>query len=504
MVEVFISYSQKERGQVAPIAARLADLGVEAWFDKEISAGESFGAVIRAKLKEAKAVLVCWSPEAIQSQWIDAEADYAREVNTYVPVFIAPSALMPPFNRIHTDDLSSWDGSVNDPTWLKLVDRIAKLLGRDGVAAAARAYAAGDDRTLYEFARRYPDEPAARSVWTNAESRHRKEFEGRLEEARSAAAARTARVSAEASDLDARIEATVATFEAWLSDEQRGTATGPKPDPSLLVKRHIPAEERKLREEVAALSSVLAESRVTEEELNAAKAETTRLSEQLAEKSGEVKILRDQINPLSDAAEKEKIGKKELEAAQAEIGRLVEEVAKLKDKGLRAVQETAQGQSQNAARIFEGTERFLPKPRRLDLLLALLVSLSIFFGVWFIRTTSGSYVVSTVVNSIVEIISVVFMSALCFSQNLATKLTCRWRLNLLILFFSIIGLNLVYSTIDLAFILAGSERYVLFWIMRVAAIPGLILSTILATIVAFVIVRSPHRDGVPRQSCGRA
>ncbi len=166
MAEVFISYSQKERGLVAPIAERLAELGVEAWFDKEISAGESFGAVIRARLKEAKAVLVCWSPEAIQSQWVDAEADYAREVNTYVPVFIAPCALMPPFNRIHTDDLSRWDGSAKDPTWLKLVDRVARLLSRDGIAAAARAHAGGDDQTLYEFARRYPDEPAARRVWT--------------------------------------------------------------------------------------------------------------------------------------------------------------------------------------------------------------------------------------------------------------------------------------------------------------------------------------------------
>ncbi len=75
MAEVFISYSQKERALVAPIAARLADLGVEAWFDREISAGESFGAVIRARLKEAKAILVCWSPEAIESKWVDAEAE---------------------------------------------------------------------------------------------------------------------------------------------------------------------------------------------------------------------------------------------------------------------------------------------------------------------------------------------------------------------------------------------------------------------------------------------
>ena len=59
MAEVFISYKREERSLVAPIAAQLAELSVDAWFDREISAGENFGAVIRARLKEAKAVLVC-------------------------------------------------------------------------------------------------------------------------------------------------------------------------------------------------------------------------------------------------------------------------------------------------------------------------------------------------------------------------------------------------------------------------------------------------------------
>ena len=43
---------------VAPIAARLTELGVDAWFDREISAGQSFGAIIRARLDEAKAEII--------------------------------------------------------------------------------------------------------------------------------------------------------------------------------------------------------------------------------------------------------------------------------------------------------------------------------------------------------------------------------------------------------------------------------------------------------------
>jgi hypothetical protein len=146
MTEVFISYSQKDRALVAPIAKCLAELGVDAWYDREISAGERFGAVIRTKLKEAKAVLACWSPEAIESEWVEAEADYARELGTYVPIFVAPCALMPPFNRIHTDDLSKWTGEANDPVWIKLIDRLAKLIGREGVAAAARALPSSDEQ----------------------------------------------------------------------------------------------------------------------------------------------------------------------------------------------------------------------------------------------------------------------------------------------------------------------------------------------------------------------
>ncbi len=50
MAEVFISYSRKDRARIAPIAAGLREIGVDVWYDSEISAGENFSAVIRARL----------------------------------------------------------------------------------------------------------------------------------------------------------------------------------------------------------------------------------------------------------------------------------------------------------------------------------------------------------------------------------------------------------------------------------------------------------------------
>jgi hypothetical protein len=220
VAEVFISYGRKDR----ELAARLVELGIDAWFDCEISSGESFGQVIRAELNEANVVLVCWSPQAIQSQWIDAEADYARGIGTCVPTFVAPCALMPPFNRIHTDDLSNWARSANNPTWLRLVDRISKLLGRDGVAAAAGAYALGDEKALYDFAQCFPEEPAAMRIWRAAEMRRRAEFIARLDEARTAVIARAARSAAQTTDLEARIEATVPAFGGWPANKKRGSS----------------------------------------------------------------------------------------------------------------------------------------------------------------------------------------------------------------------------------------------------------------------------------------
>jgi hypothetical protein len=329
MAEVFISYSQKDRALVAPIAARLAELGVDAWYDREISAGERFGAVIRARLKEAKAVLACWSPEAIESEWVEAEADFARELGTYVPVFVAPCALMPPFNRIHTDDLSKWAGEANDPAWIKLFDRLGKLIGREGVAAAARAFATGDERTLYDFARRYPEEPPARKIWNAAEARHRKHFEQRMVEAKAAA---ETKVNTERTTLAARLKTAAPAFEVWLADEQRGAANGPMPDPIDFIGSAQHDDDHRLREDISALQSALAEAKAKENELGAAKTEIARLSGDLAAlkarealeptEHAEEHRLRDEIVNLQRALDQAKAKAAEFDIAKAEAARL--------------------------------------------------------------------------------------------------------------------------------------------------------------------------------------
>jgi TIR domain len=332
MAEVFISYSQKDRALVAPIATRLAEVGVDAWFDREISAGERFAAVIRAKLKEAKAVLACWSPDAVQSDWVEAEADYARELGTYVPVFVARCSLMPPFNRIHTDDLSKWTGEPSDPTWIKLVERIAKVIGREGVAAAARAVAAGDEQSQYDFARQYPDEPTARKIWKGFESGHREDFARRMAEAKNVA---DERIVSERAAVEACLEEVASAFEIWLRNERRAAADGPMPDPIALIGQN---ESPRLRHEIDSLRRSLAQAKAKERELDGAKSEITGLTQELRAALGKAKATdgdllaaksetRRMSRELDAALEKAKAANGDLLEAKVERAMLSEELA---------------------------------------------------------------------------------------------------------------------------------------------------------------------------------
>ncbi len=320
LMEVFISYSREVRHLVAPIAAGLEELGVDVWYDRELSAGERFGAVIRTRLKEAKAVIACWRPEAIQSDWVEAEADYAREHGTYVPVFIVPCTLMPPFNRIHTDDLSKWTGEPNDPMWIKLVDRIAKLIGREGLAAAARALATEDEVARYEFARRYRDEPAAAKIWDAARVR----FELQMAEAEAVA---QAWIDSDREALRATLKEAAPAFDTWLLSEGAGPANGPVPDPLKLIESARLSGDKRLRPELISLQSALLQTTTKTVELEGAKTEIARLSTELAAAFEQVKARQDDLasaraeialfkeaalNLLTDASKKRSLSQADL------------------------------------------------------------------------------------------------------------------------------------------------------------------------------------------------
>lgn len=163
MADVFISYKQRMRPKVALIAKSLEALGVSVWFDAELRAGKSFGAVINAELAKAGAVIVCWTPDAFAAEdgsdisWVEGEATIARERKVIVPIMLERVSLKAPWNMFHTERMMEWNGDPNDAAWLRVLEAIGKLIGRPGLADYARAVASGDAAALAQFAQAHPE-----------------------------------------------------------------------------------------------------------------------------------------------------------------------------------------------------------------------------------------------------------------------------------------------------------------------------------------------------------
>jgi hypothetical protein len=117
-------------------------------------------------LQAAKAVLVCWTHTAIQSEWVRAEATEGRNRNRLVACFLQPIELIPPFNLVHAENLTSWAGQTEDPAWIKLLERIGELTGRSGLATYHSAMRAGASvQELKDWAKANGADPLVDTVW---------------------------------------------------------------------------------------------------------------------------------------------------------------------------------------------------------------------------------------------------------------------------------------------------------------------------------------------------
>jgi hypothetical protein len=105
MIDIFISYSQRDREFAQEIASALEKRGLKVWWDVSLRPGEAFSEVIIRRIDEAKKVIVLWSVNSIRSEWVLAEAHRALDANKLIPIFLPglpPGQIPIPFNAIHS------------------------------------------------------------------------------------------------------------------------------------------------------------------------------------------------------------------------------------------------------------------------------------------------------------------------------------------------------------------------------------------------------------------
>ena len=130
MSDVFVSYSSLDRARVAPLVEAIERRGWTVWWDRRIDAGTAFDREIETNIDVAKCVIVVWSENSVQSDWVRTEASEGLSRGVLVPVAI--DAVRPPlaFRLTHTIDLTSGEQSID--TVVDAVRRICPVGSRTG------------------------------------------------------------------------------------------------------------------------------------------------------------------------------------------------------------------------------------------------------------------------------------------------------------------------------------------------------------------------------------
>ncbi|MFN4024937.1 MAG: TIR domain-containing protein [Hyphomonas sp.] len=171
MADIFISYARLDRERVAPLKQALDGLGLNSFFDIDgLDGGDTFPDVLDREVKNAKVVLGCWTPHALQRDWVKAECAIAHEQKTLVPLEfdpLGPIDVPAAFFRLQRVNVSTWRGESKHDGWLSAIRAISRRLHRPDIYDRAQAAAA-----LSASGRLVSDRPAHDmdslwSDWTN-------------------------------------------------------------------------------------------------------------------------------------------------------------------------------------------------------------------------------------------------------------------------------------------------------------------------------------------------
>ena len=129
MADVFLSYARSSSRTATLAAEALRAAGFDVWFDESLPGHRAYSDVIEEQLENARAVLVLWSADAANSQWVRSEANRARESGRLVQVRLDNARLPMPFDQIQCADLRGWKGNRN-AAWESVLASVSALAGQ--------------------------------------------------------------------------------------------------------------------------------------------------------------------------------------------------------------------------------------------------------------------------------------------------------------------------------------------------------------------------------------
>ena len=126
--DIFLSYARTDQATARIFAECFVQEGFSVWWDASLHSGQTFDEVIEQNLRDAKAVVVLWSPRSVASRWVRAEATLADRRNKLAPAIIEPCDRPIIFELTHAADLTEWTGDTSDPRWRNFMHDLRRLV----------------------------------------------------------------------------------------------------------------------------------------------------------------------------------------------------------------------------------------------------------------------------------------------------------------------------------------------------------------------------------------
>jgi hypothetical protein len=160
VANVFVSYARRDRERVLALVSALERDGLSVWWDPNLVPGKRFRDMITRELEAADSVVVVWTAASIQSDYVQDEAEEARERGALVPVRLEPVKPPAGFRQVQAADLSQWTGSSEHPEFRMLLSAVRTLVEAARVdEAQARAQLGSADPTQSPAARTAAEPP---------------------------------------------------------------------------------------------------------------------------------------------------------------------------------------------------------------------------------------------------------------------------------------------------------------------------------------------------------
>ena len=128
---VFLSYAHDDRVKAQQLAAALGRVGCTVWWDALIEGGTVYTKSINEALDASDAVVVLWSKQSIDSNWVRDEAAQGRDRRRLVPLSLDGSDPPLGFRQFQMIDVSGWRGRADAPQVDAIRRAIAIAVGQE-------------------------------------------------------------------------------------------------------------------------------------------------------------------------------------------------------------------------------------------------------------------------------------------------------------------------------------------------------------------------------------